>query len=143
MLKGDGAMDIYEDWELFALQLQNWLKSNDGWAFVIMNHHIPYATQPSQTNTDHIINEFLDVFFASKQLPPSRPFDHHITLLPSFELVNTRTQRYSPFHKTEIEKQVTSLLEARFVVPSVSLFVSPVLLVKKYGTQRFCVDYRN
>lgn len=68
MLKGDGAMDIQEDLELFALHLQNWLKSNDIWAFVILNHHIPYVTQPSQTNTDHIINEFQDVFFCLKEI---------------------------------------------------------------------------
>jgi hypothetical protein len=57
--------------------------------------------------------------------------------------VNSRPYRYSPFHKNEIEKQVKALLESGLIVPSVSPFASPVLLVKKKdGSWRFCVDYR-
>jgi hypothetical protein len=45
--------------------------------------------------------------------------------------------------KDEIEKQVVEML-AKGIQPSVSLFSSPVLLVKKKGrTYRFCVDFRH
>jgi hypothetical protein len=77
-----------------------------------------------------------------KQLPSSREYDHHIPLIPGGVPVNSKPYRYSPFHKDEIERQVTALLEAGLIVPSVSSFASLVLLVKKYGTWRFCVDYR-
>lgn len=45
--------------------------------------------------------------------------------------MNSRSYRYSPFHKNEIERQVASLLESGLIVPSVSPFASPVLLVQK------------
>jgi hypothetical protein len=57
--------------------------------------------------------------------------------------VNAKPYRYSPLHKDEIERQVVELLKAGLIVPSVSSFASPVLLVqKKEGTWRFCIDYR-
>jgi hypothetical protein len=100
----------------------------------------------SQKHADSVaalLEEFLDVFAKPTQLPPSRPFDHHIPLVHGSVPVNAKPYRYSPFHKSEIEKQVTELLKADFIVPSVSPFASPVLLVqKKDGTWRFCVDYR-
>jgi hypothetical protein len=77
------------------------------------------------------------------QLPPSRVYDHAIPLQPGADPVNTRPSKYSPRHKTEIERQVQELLQDGLFVHSTSPFASPVLLVlKKDGTWRFCVDYR-
>jgi hypothetical protein len=71
-----------------------------------------------------------------------RQFDHCIPLMPGSELVNSKPYRYSPFHKDEIERQVTTLLQAGLITPNTSPFASPVLLVKKDGSWHFCVDYR-
>ena len=77
-----------------------------------------------------------------KHYPP-RTLDHHIPLLPHTTPVNSRPYRYSPLHKTEIERQVKELLQAGLIDHSSSPFASPVLLVqKKDGSWRFCVDYR-
>lgn len=65
------------------------------------------------------------------QNTPPRPYDHQIPLVPRSMPANVKPYRYSPFHKDEIERQVVSLLEARLIVPNVSHFASPVLLVKK------------
>jgi hypothetical protein len=57
--------------------------------------------------------------------------------------VNCRPLRYSSKQKDEIERQVTKVLECGIVVPSLSSFTSPVLLVKKKDDSwRFCIDYR-
>jgi hypothetical protein len=57
--------------------------------------------------------------------------------------VNCRLYRYSPEQKDEIEQQVSKMLASGVVVPNLSPFASPVLLVKKKDNSwRFCVDYR-
>lgn len=90
-----------------------------------------------------VLNKYAEVFQDSKKLPPHMVFDHAITLLPDATLVNSRPYRYSPTQKDEIERQVSEMIEAGIVTPSMSPFASPVLLVnKKDGSWRFYVDYR-
>jgi hypothetical protein len=64
-------------------------------------------------------------------LPPSRDYDHAITLKPDAAPFNARPNRYSPKHKTEIENQVSMMLEACIIKQSMSPFASPVLLILK------------
>ena len=86
---------------------------------------------------------YQDVFAEPKSLPPERHYDHAIPILPNAVPVNSKPYRYSPLHKDEIERQVKELLAAGLITPSTSPYASPVLLVqKKDGSWRFCVDYR-
>ncbi|KAK9225705.1 hypothetical protein WN943_010749 [Citrus x changshan-huyou] len=89
-----------------------------------------------------LLNEFRHVFQLPYGLPPKWTHDHQIPLEPTTKPVSVRPYRYPYYQKNEIEKIVKELLQAGFIRPSIDLFLSLVLLVKKAdGSWRFCVDY--
>jgi hypothetical protein len=126
-----------------AEQLWKCAKGNDIWAFAVVKCVKEQAEQVVPEDIQSLIDEYTDLFQEPKQLPPSRVYDHAIPLQPDSMPINCRPYKYSPQHKTEIERQVKELLQAGLIAHSTSPFASPVLLVqKKDGTWRFCVDYR-
>ena len=63
--------------------------------------------------------------------------------IPQVKPVNIRSYRYPPKLKIEIERLVKDMLSQSIIRPSRNPFASHVLLVKKKdGTWRFCIDYR-
>ena len=90
-----------------------------------------------------LLDEFASLFEQPTQLPPSRACDHAIPLVPGAGPVYSRPYRFAPAVKDEVEKQVHEMLTSGLIQKSSNPFASPVLLVKKKdGTWRFCVDYR-
>jgi hypothetical protein len=129
--------------ELSADTLVKWCAGNDIGAFAIIEPVLDNEQQANCPEVQQLLLEFQDVFEDPKTLPPERPWDHSIPLLPNSVPVSARPYRYSPLHKDEIERQVKALLAAGLITPSTSPFASPVLLVqKKDGSWRFCIDYR-
>ncbi|CAN6166061.1 unnamed protein product [Urochloa humidicola] len=99
--------------------------------------HIPAEIQS-------LIEEFAGLFEVPSELPPSRSCDHSIPLVEGAVPVNVRPYRFAPALKDEIERQVSEMLKQGIIQKSNSPFSSSVLLVKKKdGTWRFCVDYRH
>jgi hypothetical protein len=63
--------------------------------------------------------------------------------VPGAQPVNVQTYRYAPAQKNEIEKQLAEMLRNGTIRTSNNPYASLVLLVKKKdGSWRFCVDYR-
>jgi hypothetical protein len=78
-----------------------------------------------------LLDEFADVFATPTSLPPSRPVDHRIHLLPGTNPIVVRPYRYPQLLKDEIEHQCSAMLAQGLIRPSTSPFSAPVLLVKK------------
>ena len=90
-----------------------------------------------------LLTKYSSLFHPLSNLTPSRATNHSINLIPNATPVNVRPYRYPYFQKQEIERQVASMLRSGHIQHSSSPFSSPVLLVKKRdGTWRFCIDYR-
>lgn len=89
------------------------------------------------------LQQFQHVIELPVGLPPLRGHEHGITLKEGTDPISLRPYRFPQTQKDEVEKLFSDMLQAHIIQPSQSPFSSPVLLVKKKdGLWRFCVDYR-
>ncbi|XP_052483244.1 uncharacterized protein LOC105786844 [Gossypium raimondii] len=110
---------------------------------VTTKHPHPYKLQ--WLNDGGELKEFQDVFPEQipSGLPPIRGIEHQIDLVPGAAIPNRPAYRSNPEETKELQKQVNELLEKGYVRESLSPCAVSVLLVpKKDGTWRMCVDCR-
>lgn len=142
MIRGDPSLcKDQTSWKAMLKALQD-----DGQGYLLQYQQIimPNAVAvPIVGPIEQILEGYSDVFQEPDGLPPIREHDHAITLLDGAPIPNIHPYRYPHYQKNEIEKFVREMLQAGIIRPSVSPFSSPVILVrKKDGGWRFCVDYR-
>nr|GEZ14652.1 putative reverse transcriptase domain-containing protein [Tanacetum cinerariifolium] len=76
-------------------------------------------------------------------LPPARPVEFQIDLIPEAAPVARAPYHLAPSEMKELSEQLQELFDKGFIRPSSSPWGAPVLFVKKKdGSFRMCIDYR-
>ncbi|GKC48739.1 putative reverse transcriptase domain-containing protein, partial [Tanacetum coccineum] len=91
-----------------------------------------------------IVRDFPEVFPEDLSgLPPARPVEFHIDLIPGAAPVARAPYRLTTSEMKELSEQLQELSNKGFIRPSSSPWGAPVLFVKKKdGSLRMCIDYR-
>nr|GEY04907.1 putative reverse transcriptase domain-containing protein [Tanacetum cinerariifolium] len=91
-----------------------------------------------------VVRDFPEVFPKDLQgLPPVRPVEFQIDLIPGAAPVARALNRLAPSEMKELSEQLQELSDKGFIRYSSSPWGAPVLFVKKKdGSFRMCIDYR-
>ncbi|GJU35492.1 putative reverse transcriptase domain-containing protein [Tanacetum coccineum] len=91
-----------------------------------------------------IVRDFPKVFPEDLPgLPPARPVEFQIDLIPGAAPVARAPYRLAPSEMKELSEQLQELSDKGFIRPSSSPWGAPILFVKKKdGSFRMCIDYR-
>lgn len=124
-----------------ASQVSKYLKDGDQGFILLLSSSS--KVDMDMTNIP-VVNEFEDVFPEDVvSLPPEREVEFSIELVPRAGPISIAPYRMSPLELRELKSQLEDLIAKQFIRPSVSPWGAPVLLVKKKdGSMRLCVDYR-
>lgn len=89
-----------------------------------------------------LLAAFEDIFAEPTTLPPKRTHEH-IIHLKGPEPISVKPHRYPTVQKDAMEEMVREMLDSGIIRNCTSPFSAPmVLLKKKDGTWKMCVDYR-
>eukprot|EP00253_Pinus_taeda_P025207 PITA_25207 len=96
-----------------------------------------------EADIENIVSKYDVLFQEPKGLPPKKEIVHDIILQQDVSLPNIGMYRLSALENAEIKKQVQELLKKGFIRPNTSPCGPPIVLVrKKDGLWRMCIDYR-
>jgi hypothetical protein len=92
---------------------------------------------------DKVVEEYEDIFTSPAGVPLHCQVKHPIDLTPGAPLPNGPIYQRSVLENDKIKRQIQELLQKGHIWPSSSPCGSPIVLVqKKDGTWRLCIDYR-
>jgi len=91
-----------------------------------------------------LLKKFDDIIaISSDDLEPSKLFPHHIILEENSMPIKQKAYKISQVQSNALKEELRKLLEKKLIEPSHSPWASPVVLVlKKNGKWRLCVDFR-
>lgn len=90
-----------------------------------------------------LINDNKDLFDDKLSLPGNAQNVTHSIQTNTAKPINQAPYRAGPKERLVIQEQVDDMMRKRVIVPSKSAWASPIVLVpKKDGSIRFCIDYR-
>ena len=119
-------------------------KGDVEWAMELRASEAGTTRQMVHPEIQAILDQYATVF---GEIPPGQPpdrgFEHTIELEQGIQAVITTPYRHPKAYRDEIERAIQELLALGHIRPSTSPFASYVVLVKKKdGTLRMCIDYR-
>lgn len=94
-----------------------------------------------------LVKEYRDVFawsYTELKGIPSNVVEHRIPLMPGAVAIRQKERRMNPQLQLMVKAELEKLIQAKFIQPvEITDWVSPMVLVKKKnGKLRVCVDYR-
>ncbi len=96
-----------------------------------------------QTQLESLISQYSDVFSADDYDYGRTDLVKHTIRTGDAQAIRQRAYRTSPHIRAEIDRQVQQLLSHDVIEESCGPWASPVVLVKKKdGSYRFCIDFR-
>ena len=97
-----------------------------------------------QAERDALLRIIKPCYFATEDIPfgRARGVSHHIDTQTN-RPINQGLRRTSPNERTMVQEEVAKMLACGAIRPSSSPWASPIVLVrKKDGSTRFCIDFR-
>ncbi|UYV77687.1 K02A2.6-like [Cordylochernes scorpioides] len=142
------TMESYENGNICSLiessdKLQETQLKSREWSQKINLTLDPGLSEIQRLQLVSCLDEFIDIFdFGSTPIKPTSTVKHKINTGDQSP-IKQRPYRVAPSERRLIQDEVNKMIENHIVKPSESPWSSPVILVrKKDGTWRFCVDYR-
>lgn len=89
---------------------------------------LPFDINPQLSD---LLHKYPTIFHSQSGIPPTRPHDHNISLLPNTPPVNLKPCCYLHSQKEAMTFIIEDMLRHGTIIPSNSPFSSLVLLVKK------------
>ena len=103
----------------------------------------PALSSAENTRLSHLLESYSDIFASSSlDLGHTTLIQHQIDTGDA-QPIKQAPYRVSQAQRAEIDKHISNMLDQNIISVSTSPWSSPVVLVKKKdGTTRFCIDYR-
>jgi hypothetical protein len=134
--KCDDCKLKHDDWELLKYMDED-----------MPDYHQPNTkvqlTESQQGRLDELLEQNQDLFVDNAQLLGRTDVEQHRVIVENEHPIRQKAYRVSPNENQFIDGEIRRMLDQGIIRPSKSPWTSPVVLVsKKNGKTRFCVDYR-